>query len=399
MTPRRLGVASAGLAVLLALAAFGPDALGAGGSSVFGVKETVALVGALAATAAAAVLLGVMRRETAALLAFAFALSVFTVWVQYQGLESEHGVPPADFVEHAQLAGHRATLDGVNGDPWRYRLLSEWAAEAAIDGVDAVGVERPVLYGFVGFRVLQNFAIFLLAWALYRRLGLDGRLRVAGLILVAWAMTQSLKDAGLAFNTYSDVALYLAGGILILEQRYAWVVPLAGLAALNRETSGLIPVMVLAVAVILGLRTPTGRRVALLSLAALAAYGAAYGAVRIAAGPADLILPYGRHPGTELLEYNLERGDSGGNLLRFFTLTPVLALAAIPRWPRELTAMAVAVVPVWSVVHLLGAVIAEARLFLVPYTLVLVPGALLLFSAVPRHRYAERATRPSINVA
>jgi hypothetical protein len=390
MTQRRLGVAAAGLAVVLAVAAFGSDALGLGGSSVFGAKQGAALAAALIAAVAALVLLGVMRRETAALLAFALALSAFTVWFQYQGLESEQGVPSATFVESNQLAGHRARLDGVEGDPWRYRLLSAWGADVAIDGMDAVGVERPVLYGFLGFRVLQNLAIFLLAWALYRRLGLDGRLRAAGLVLVAWGMTQSLEDAGLAFDTYSEVALYLAAGVLILERRYAWVVPLAGLAALNRETSGLIPVMLLATAVLAGPRTRTGRRGALLSLAALAAYGAAYGAVRLAVGPADLILPYGHHPGTDLLEYNLERGDTWPNLLRLFTVTPLLALVAVRRWPAELKAIALAVVPVWTIVHLLAAVVAEVRLFLVPYALVVVPGALLLFSRAPSRRYVER---------
>ena len=57
-------------------------------------------------------------------------------------------------------------------------------------------------------------------------------------------------------------------------------------------------------------------------------------------------------------------------------MLPLLAAVAYPRWPRELRALALAIVPVWVGVHFVTALPAETRLMLVPYVLVVVPGAL-----------------------
>jgi hypothetical protein len=287
-------------------------------------------------------------------------------------------------VEQNQVARHEATIHGHEGDPWRYRLLSEWVAGGALGVARTAGFHEPAVVGFLGFRVLENIAIFALAWMLLRRLGASRQVAALGLCLIAFAMTQALYHAGLAFDSYAEVAVYLAGALLVLTRRHGWVVPLAVLGALNRETSGLVPVMVLAAAVPLGLRTREGRRVALIGAAALAAYALTVGAVRLAVGPADLILPEGKHPGWEILELNVTRAVTWDNVFRTVTLVPLVALVRLRHWPRELKVMALAVVPVWLAAHLLGAVLAETRLLLVPYALVAVPGALAGLGGGPR---------------
>ena len=55
---------------------------------------------------------------------------------------------------------------------------------------------------------------------------------------------------------------------------------------------------------------------------------------------------------------------------------PVIALAGLGRWPRELKAFGLAIVPVWLVAHLLASILAETRLLLAPYAVVFIPGAL-----------------------
>jgi hypothetical protein len=179
-----------------------------------------------------------VRHERLVLAGFVTLVSVLTVWFQFQGLRDYQHRPPAGWVQIEQLDNHRQVLDGTVGDPWRYRLLSEWLTEGAIDALRALGVGRPVLVGFLGVRVVQNAAIFLLAWILYRRLGLGRRRAALGLALLAWGTTQSLYEANLAFNTYSDVGFYLAAAVLLLYGAWAWIVPLTALAALNRETAG-----------------------------------------------------------------------------------------------------------------------------------------------------------------
>jgi len=368
-------------------AAVGAGALGLTDSSEFGTRQIALLGVGLASLVAGLSLLDgarrlALRHERTAVVAFALGLSVMTVWFQYQGLRDYQDRPPAAFVEHEQLDRHNLTIDGRLGDPWKYRLLAEWAAGGAIHALDDIGVDRPVLYGFLGLRLVENLAIFLLAWVLYRRLGLAHGRCALGLGLVAVGMTQALLDAGLAFDIYADVAFYLAAAVLLLAGAFAWIVPLTALAALNRETSGLIPVMTMAMAIPAGIRSPRGRRALIAGAIALAVFALTYAEVRHAAGPGELILPYGKHPGTELLTFNVNRTITWEYVARLVNVTPVLALLAVRSWPAELRWMAIAVVPAWIAIHLLASVLAEARLLLVPYALVLVPGA--LFIGLPR---------------
>jgi hypothetical protein len=310
--------------------------------------------------------------------ALVLALSVATVYDQFRGLiPVSPGANPHTFVEQNQVARNRGVLRGEGGDPWKYRVASEWLASQARRIARAAGFHEPAVAGFLAFRVLQNAAIFGLAWLLYRRLGLSRYASVLGLGLIAWAMTQALLHSGLAFDTYGDVVVYLAAALLILSRRYAWVVPLAAIGALNRDTSGLVPIVLIAWAVPMGLRTPEGRRVVRLGLAALAAFAATTVALRVAAGPGDLILPYGRHPGWQLFEYNFGRGQTWDQLFRTLTVLPLLALWSFRRWPLSLRVLGVALVPAWLTIHAFGAVLQETRLLLVPYVLILVPGALI----------------------
>jgi hypothetical protein len=128
----------------------------------------------------------------------------------------------------------------------------------------------------------------------------------------------------------------------------------------------------------LGVRSPAGRRALIVGAVSLVVFAVTYAAVRLAVGPADLILPHGQHPGTDLLAYNLGRAVTWENVFRLVNVTPLLALLAVRSWPVELRWLALAVIPVWIVIHLFESVLAEARLLLVPYALVLVPGALFL---------------------
>ena len=123
------------------------------------------------------------------------------------------------------------------------------------------------------------------------------------------------------------------------------------LAALNRETSGLIPVMLIAYAVSLGHRTPEGRRALRLGLASLAAFGATIAILRVAVGPAALILGNGHHPGFDVFGYNVGRGLTWDYLFRTVNILPLLALAAVRRWPPVLRVFGVAVAPAWLAIH------------------------------------------------
>ena len=314
--------------------------------------------------------------------ALVLALSLATVYDQFRGLiPISPGGDPHVLVNELQVNRNHSTLLGTNGDPWQYRVGSEALAWVGLKAATALGFDEPGLVGFLSFRVLENIAIFGLAWLLYRRLGASRYVAALGLALVAFALTQAHYDSALAFDTYADIAVYLAAAVLILRRRYAWVVPLVVLGTINRETCGLVPLMLIAAAVPLGPRTREGRRVLMLGGLALVAYAATFWIVRAVVGPGGPSVPHGKHPGFELLEFNVTRVVTWDNLFRTWTIVPVLALVSWRAWPESLRLFAIAVVPAWIVLHFFLAVVAETRLMLVPYVLVFVPGALSALTA------------------
>jgi hypothetical protein len=99
--------------------------------------------------------------------------------------------------EGDQVARHVRVLQGRAGDPWQYRVLSEYLVEAALQIIQNLRIPRPVAAAFIGFRILQNIVIFSIAAIYYRKLGLNIYTMLIGLSLLSWAMTHSLYDSDL----------------------------------------------------------------------------------------------------------------------------------------------------------------------------------------------------------
>lgn len=341
--------------------------LGLGAQEDLGWKEIVVLLAGAVLLAAAAV---VRSHGTSALwpAGIVLLLAAGTLYVQYLEVGTLYeGIDSNRLIEREQLGRHEATLDSEVGDPWRFRLLGEWLAAGALWLARTADAWRPELVGFLGLRLVENVAILGLAYVLLRRLGAVREHSLLGLALVGWGMTNANYHSALSYDTYLEVVVFVAAALLALAGRHAWLVPLTAVAVLNRESSLLIAVLPLALAGRAQLRT---------SAAALTAGVVAIVAVRLAVGPGELVHPDGEEPGLGLLWHNLSDGRTWANLFATLTVLPLLAAVAYPRWPRELRALALAIVPVWVGVHFVTALPAETRLMLVPYVLVVVPGAL-----------------------
>lgn len=285
--------------------------------------------------------------------------------------------------EEHYTARLEAVLAGTAGSPWQYRLLSDAATVAIYRTLEAAGVPRPVGVAFVGIRVVQNVVLLLLALRFYQLLGIGTYLGLLGLMALAWAMTQTNYNSDLSINLYSEVIFYLAAAIAVLHGRLRWVPILAVIAALNRETSGLLPLLPLAALWPL----PSGARVSPATVvrctaAGLAAYAVVFGLLRLWLGTRGWeVHPDGAVQGWPLFVYNLGFLRSWVHLAATFGIFPLLALAGWRDWPRALKTWCWAVVPVWFAVHFFFGAVAETRLFLVPFVLVFVPGALIAVQA------------------
>jgi hypothetical protein len=300
----------------------------------------------------------------------ALVFSLFTVFAHVRELGFEY------IEDGRQLKRHTEVISGTAPSPWQYRVLSEYMVEGVIVALKKTGAPRPTLIGFISFRVFQNALLFLLAAYYYRKLGLNTYLTLIGLSMLAWGMSYAYFDSDLQFNTYSDVALYLAAALLILHKRYPWIILVTGVAALNRETSGLIPLLLISEYIAFKEDKDASRKIILTAGAALALYAIIFFSLRYAFGPRELFVPHGMHQGLELLKYNLFYYRTWFQLFATLGILPVLALVFYRKWPYTLKAFFWIVVPIWTLVHLLAGVMAETRLFLVPLSLVIVPGAL-----------------------
>ncbi len=276
-----------------------------------------------------------------------------------------------------QIERHTWVLSGTAGNPWQYRVLSEYLVEGVVRFFGLFNIPHHIAIGFVSFRFIQNTIIFLLAYFYYRQLGLSAPCTLIGLSLLAWGMTHAYFDSDLQFNTYSDVIFFLLAGSVILLNKDFWIIPITISAALNRETSGLIPFMLLAARWPLGNKKLLSKTTAIFTISLLS-YMIIFIALRLIFGYQHLVIPHGHHPGFDMLKYNLLRPITWVQLFATLGIIPILALLSFDKWPHTLKAYFWAIVPIWFAVHLFGSVIAETRLLLVPQALIFIPGALLL---------------------
>jgi hypothetical protein len=304
-----------------------------------------------------------------AVVAMALVLGLFTTTAHVRARGFEY------LEEGNQLIRHQAVLEGDAGDPWQYRVLPAFIAEGVLVVLETIGVPHHVGVGFMLFRVVIDAAILALAVLYYRRLGLTLPLALVGSICLAWGMSYSHYNSDLQFSTFLGVVLYLVAALCVLDERYAWILPLTVLAAFNRETSGLIPLLPLGVeACTRGMQGM--RRAAPLALASLVGFGLVFFGLRWLYEAQALVGGAGHAPGLGLVWHNLTSVLTWERGLATMSVLPILAMAGYGAWPTKLRGLFWVVVPVWVLVHLWGAVIAETRVLLVPHAMVMVPGAL-----------------------
>jgi hypothetical protein len=145
-----------------------------------------------------------------------------------------------------QSVFHNAVLQGTAKSPHQFRVLAEYLVEGFIRFFSWMDFPNATVAAFIIFRQFQNFLIFVCAYFYYRRLRLSSAQALMGLCILSWGMINAVYNSDLQFNTYFDILFYLLAGLAILQEKPLSIIPISILAAFNRETSGLIPIMLLA---------------------------------------------------------------------------------------------------------------------------------------------------------
>jgi hypothetical protein len=304
------------------------------------------------------------------LIGAAVLFSVGTVYAQVNDLTVR-------FIRIQQEKVHVQMMEGIAGNPWQYRILADWLIDRVIKLLGEVGVSSSRVSVFIAFRFAQCLLIFLAAGLFYRKLGLPLFANLLGLSILMWSMSLSLYNSDLAFNNFFDIAFYLMAAILIMDLKFIWLPLLMLVAALNRETSALIPFMLLGHVYFHEDRPRLIRPAMLYSIGSLLVFTAILVALRLYYAEQIFLTADGYYPGIGLLVLNLTRIVTWEQFLITFGVVPILAIFAYRAWPRILKTYFWTVVPAWIIIHFFAALVAETRLLLVPQALVFIPGALL----------------------
>jgi hypothetical protein len=305
----------------------------------------------------------------------AVLLSLYTVHAHVASL--------SDFFPAGQVRRHLNVLQGMSIDPWQYRILTHFLLEEIIKIFQGLAIPDSIISSFFFLRCLEGVAIFSVGYLYYRKYGLPAAHALIGISLLAWGMTQSNFQSELYFDVYLDILLYLCAGMVILIDKPLWIIPITAAAAFNRETSGLIPFMLMASYLSIGSGklkfyevTKPRMKIITVAFVSLTLYLIISFGLRIVIGPRPYFPDFG--PSSNLIMYNLFTVNTWIQLFGMMGILPILAFMSFKKWPRTLKVFFWVIIPIWSLIHMYGSVMAESRIFLVPQTLVFIPGALFL---------------------
>ncbi len=320
-------------------------------------------------------------------LLFTGIIIILSVYVVYEQVSSCIGVGMEIQMErHARfIAG-----DSEFFNPWQYRVFSGFVLEGFIKMFRALPVSLHPYAPYVALRFLQNFLIFYVAYHFYKALRLKSWfLLLAGIMLLAFNMSNSNWQADLAFNTYFDILFYLLAGYIVLKAHPAWIIPLTAVAVLNRETSGFIPFMLLLTAFDYRPFRLVRKDRIWYSIAALVVYVFLFAGVRMFYG----LRPYGAiheiDTPVEFFLFNISFFNMYPQLIGTLGIVPLVALVWFRRWPFFLQAIGLLIVPFWILVHLFKSMAMETRLFLVPQALIFIPAFLCLIEHELKKLYSD----------
>jgi hypothetical protein len=325
-----------------------------------------------------------------------------------------------------QLQRHQAFLGKTSMfyNPWQYRPLAPLVNEAVyqvaaptvlkisiFDRIyshyDEIAGRNRILFDytlvFVLMRSLQIAAIFYLCHLYYRRLNLSPPAIGLGLLYLTFSFGNAVYNSDFSFNTYYDVIFYLVGALLVTSRASAyWMIPLAAVAAFNRETAALLPALLLWRAVDWAdfwprLKANGGRFWQLVRWGvvppmglALVVFVAVTLAIRWYYGPppAHLTGPSFAttvfQPGAKMLARNLLLPESNAEVWGVLAFLPLLCLYYFNRTSLFLRFLFGLIFTAWLPVHYWQVMVQEARLFLVPLALFLLPMSLQILEQLLR---------------
>jgi hypothetical protein len=281
---------------------------------------------------------------------------------------------------------HRNLIAGNSEffNPWQYRILAPFILEGIIEILNSVLPSAPEILPYLLMRFVQNLALLYIAFLYYKALNISNPyILFAGMMLLCYNISNSLFQSDLSFNTYFDVIFYMLAAWAVLNEKYVWIIPITFFAALNRETSGFIPFMLIAAFV----RTPDlTRKKWMITGLSFGLFVIVFVTIRVYYGFVQAEGIHGMTSPFEYLAFNLGFFRMYPQLFGTLGLVPLIVLVGFGWMPDVLKRWFWLIVPFWFVIHLLKSTAVETRLFLVPQALIFIPALLYM---------AQHAVKPA----
>jgi hypothetical protein len=311
-----------------------------------------------------------------------FACALLMALISVFNQVKENGLSWQEEHYRAQL---EAVVNETAPNPAQYRILSDHLTVWTYRTLETIGVPRPIGVTFVLIRLAQNTLLFLLAALYWERLGLSRFLAILGIAALGWGMTLANAGTDLAINAHTEVILYTLAAWAALSEKLKWLIPITLIAALNRETALLIPLLFYASPACCSEDAAVRTRVHRRALLALAAYLLPFMALHAYYG----IRPWeGPTPGPNLLFNNLTTLQTWTYFVATLSIIPVLAITSYNTVHPFVQRAAWLIALPWFIAHLCCSDLPTTRMFLLPQTLVFIPA--MLFGIAHWRKVAER---------
>ncbi|MBF0568928.1 MAG: hypothetical protein HQK95_08705 [Nitrospirae bacterium] len=330
-----------------------------------------------------------MNRNTVngTIISIVIALSLYTIYTQFKSVYDYGG----DYLSTEEQNRHSVIINGTAPIPYRYRILTQWVYELwrqpfrpladkyinvpNVFKAQSANLRLDHWISWLTFRIVQNVIIFWLAFLYFRTFGLSRNYVIMGLIMLAWGISHSYHHSSLSAYTYTDIIFYLLASLWIRKDKLAYLVPLTFFAALNRETSIFIPLMLLCMD---NFKEQKRRNILYLAIT-MSTWVSVYVGLRLVLGLSSYVdSGYGPiMPGFMLAYLNFINDWTWKGLAEMFHVL-LCAVFFIRLWPDFLAKCLYFIVLPWTVLMFFFGSTSETRLFLVPLVTVFIPAGLIV---------------------
>jgi hypothetical protein len=271
------------------------------------------------------------------------------------------------------IAGHSEFFN-----PWQYRILAPFMLEGIIQTFNTVLPGTPDILPYLFLRFVQILLLLYIAFYYYKSLNVSNpAVLFAGMMLLCYCISNSVFQSDLSFNTYFDVIFYLLAACVILNHQIYWIIPITFFAALNRETSGFIPFMLIAAFVGKG-GGESMKNKWIIAGVSLVLFFIVFISIRLVYGYQEAEGIHGMTSPMAYLSFNLSFFRMYPQLFGTLGLIPVITLIGFAKLPKVLKNWFWLIVPFWFIIDLAKSTAVETRLFLVPQALIFIPALLCL---------------------